>query len=627
MNTNTDGSYDKNTQRFSKKTKLTAAAFQGVSLKGNHADHIVPKSKNGSADITNIQITTASANITKSNNLFEPRKWQKDFKQVWDRMDQDKPFLCTVIPGGGKTMAALWVSHKWLRERPGRKLIIVVPSDNLKTQWQEEAARWFGIELKTQDVDIPTNEIYDGFCVTYQSLRSSELWFRRFCYNNESILILDEPHHCSEDKIWGERVETAFEYAKRKLLLSGTPFRTDGTKIPYVQYDARGFCKSDYRYDYPEALRDRIVRYIKFLFEKGEYRKSVFGEIEKYKIDLDEEDNDTQNKLRDLFNPKGAYVKKVIQKAHEKLLEIRKHTPDAAAMAVCVNHDYALKTAKLIKDITGVMPSIIVSDTEINNDSVGEFRKNNNAWLVSIRKVSEGTDIKRLQVLCYLTNATTRLFFRQLIGRIMRVRYENNDIDNECYCFLPAYNRLKENAENIEESQQLAIDLEIEEYETGRREYSERQLDLSEFIDSDHTGTQLVLINGKQYTTEQEEVIQGLANAMSTTNEKAAIAYDYMNRHVDATPIQSTPMLHQKPKHIQIKEKSAQIHKLVGYIKNTFESAGVKLDYNYIHLKANKAIGELSQKNMSLKQLEKKEEFLHYELTNAKRAYNERKRK
>ena len=36
--------------------------------------------------------------------------------------------------------------------------------------------------------------------------------------------------------------------------------------------------------------------------------------------------------------------------------------------------------------------------------------------------MSEGVDIPRLRVLCYLTNARSELIFRQLVGRIVRVR-------------------------------------------------------------------------------------------------------------------------------------------------------------------------------------------------------------
>jgi superfamily II DNA or RNA helicase len=42
-------------------------------------------------------------------------------------------------------------------------------------------------------------------------------------------------------------------------------------------------------------------------------------------------------------------------------------------------------------------------------------------WLVSVKMVSEGVDIPRLRVGAYLTNIKAELYFRQLVGRFVRM--------------------------------------------------------------------------------------------------------------------------------------------------------------------------------------------------------------
>jgi superfamily II DNA or RNA helicase len=45
--------------------------------------------------------------------------------------------------------------------------------------------------------------------------------------------------------------------------------------------------------------------------------------------------------------------------------------------------------------------------------------------IVSVGMVSEGTDIPRLKVCCYLSDVKTELYFRQVLGRIIRVTSSN----------------------------------------------------------------------------------------------------------------------------------------------------------------------------------------------------------
>ena len=613
---------------------MAAAAIQGVPLKGNHADHIVPKSKGGSNDITNIRITNPKANMKKSNRLFEPRDWQESFKLEWDK--GAKNFLCTVCPAGGKTLAALWVGYNWLRGTNNGKLVIVVPTDNLKKQWQEQAAEWFGLQLKIDEVDVECNEYYDGYCVTYQSVRDGAgctIFFRLLGSTKATkmLAILDEPHHCALEKSWGLGIREAFEYADRRLLLSGTPYRTDRNPIPYITYK-NNVSVADYIYDADKGRADGIVRKTIFAYESGEYSENdhATGELKTYKIDLDVEmDEMEQVRLAGLMNPDGEFVRNMIRRSHDKLTEVRKTIKDAAAMAVCVNQEDAKKTAKVIKELTGCDASIIVSEPTINNDTVDNFRTSTKEWVVSVKQVSEGTDIKRLQVLCYLTNATTKLFFRQLIGRVQRVRGLPHEIDHECYVYLPAHPRLSDNANEYEMLQDQAIEIDNERYLKEKQTRGEYQLRMTSWDSSRWTGTRKVSIDGVDFTADQYHLIQSIATKRETTSEKVAgIMHDFLNAGVIAPPIVNEGVDVEKPKQEKItKLRNSQIYNKVGYIFNIYKGVGLNVPHGHIHAEANKAVGVEKQNLMSLDQLNAKMDYLFKIEAKAKKIANERNRK
>jgi hypothetical protein len=70
------------------------------------------------------------------------------------------------------------------------------------------------------------------------------------------------------------------------------------------------------------------------------------------------------------------------------LLFVCRSKPDAAALALCIDANHAPKIAKLLEDITGESPDIIVSDTELSTSSVDDFRDSKRKWIVAVRMVS-----------------------------------------------------------------------------------------------------------------------------------------------------------------------------------------------------------------------------------------------
>lgn len=497
-------------RNFTKEQKLAVSLVQDAQ---GEADHIDPYSRGGKTSVENCQILSSSANRKKGAFKFIPRAWQKEFFKKWNNRKPNDPFLLIAIPGGGKTMAALETYRKWSEAGSDRRLIVVVPSDNLRQQWKDEAAL-FGASLQTKEFGTDFKHGFQGGVATYALVANQPLVFRKLCSVAPTMVVFDEVHHCGDEAHYGRGITTAFELAKERLLMSGTPWKSDGQPIPFVKYDSEGYAVGDFVYDYPRALAEDVVRYLVFDHAKGSIKNDCTGEVEYLSQDISEEA--AKKRLRKLLDPEGDYVREQIASAHRKLVECRRSIPDAAAMAACIDQYHAIKIAKVIKEVTGCNPSVIVSDSDLENDSVKKFRTSKKEWLVSVRKVSEGTDIKRLQVLCYLTNTTSELFFRQLIGRVSRVR---NMDDFEAYVYLPADPRLIRCAKNIENAQVQALK---EQNENESKELEEK--DLGELrLDSystSHEGTDVAFIGGERVSMAEYSRIQQVAERTSTPMQK-----------------------------------------------------------------------------------------------------------
>lgn len=514
---------------FTKAQRNAAKIYQGIGPDEEvEADHIKPKSKGGADDVANLRFISPDANRMKSDNYPELRKWQIEFEEKW-RNFTPQSFLCTVIPGGGKTIAALNVARSFIAARPNARILVITPTLNLRRQWAVEAQRLYGIKLQTKEFGTDFKRDFDGGVATYQTLDYQAEIFRVICSSNPTLVIMDEPHHCGDKSSWGEAARHSFENAERLLLLSGTPFRTDGRKIPFVQYDGSLECVSHHKYDYPSALQDGIVRHLVFDYERGKYEEKVAGENRVVDFHGGISYEQAEHDLRQLLNTDGEFVSGMIKQANQKLREIRTIIPDAAAMAVCIDTVHAKKVASIIRKVTGFDPSVVVHDEETATDDIDTFRRSNNPWLVSVRMVSEGIDIKRLQVLCYLTNAVTILNFRQLVGRISRRRpfpnEEANDKDEVAFVFLPADPRLIKFAETIEEAQRLAIEQEVNEVERRLKKPKSGPID-RQFIDSELVGTDCTVIGFRQYDKIASYEISTIASVGGINMERAKDVFE-----------------------------------------------------------------------------------------------------
>ncbi|MFT4043901.1 MAG: DEAD/DEAH box helicase [Gordonia sp. (in: high G+C Gram-positive bacteria)] len=338
-------------------------------------------------------------------------------------------FLAVATPGAGKTTFGLRVARELLDDRTVEQVTVVTPTEHLKHQWAEAAAR-VGIALDSRFSNSTgqTSSDFNGVAVTYAQVAAHPSRHRVRTENRRTLVILDEIHHGGDAKSWGEAIREAFSDAVRRLALTGTPFRSDDSPIPFVTYEPEegGVLRShaDHTYGYSEALADGVVRPVVFLAYSGQasWRTSAG---EEYTARLGEPLSAEQNSRawRTALDAHGDWIPAVLAAAHTRLGQVRASgVPDAGGLVIATDQTAARDYAELLESITGRKPVLVLSDDPKSSSRIAAFSKSDDEWMVAVRMVSEGVDVPRLAVGVYATSASTPLFFAQAIGRFVRSR-------------------------------------------------------------------------------------------------------------------------------------------------------------------------------------------------------------
>ena len=355
------------------------------------------------------------------------RAWQAEALQQY-RDAAPRDFLAVATPGAGKTTFALRVASELLQARTVRRVIVVAPTEHLKVQWADAAAK-VGIQLDpgTGGRKRGRSRQYDGVAATYAGVAASVWGYQAMATDLPTLVILDEVHHAGDALSWGEAIREAFQYATRRLALTGTPFRSDENAIPFVTYEPGDggvlTSKADYTYGYAEALRDHVVRPVVFMNYGGpmRWRTKSGDEVEANLGELLTKDASAQA-WRTALDPKGEWIAAVLAAADRRLTEVRRHVPDAGGLVIATNQTVARAYARILEQLTGTRPTLVLSDDAGASRRIEEFAASGERWLVAVRMVSEGVDVPRLAVGVYATATSTPLFFAQAVGRFVRTR-------------------------------------------------------------------------------------------------------------------------------------------------------------------------------------------------------------
>lgn len=571
---------------------------------GWHADHEQPYSRGGPTDVINGQALCPRCNHEKGARVSHLRQWQAEALRKFDANRRD--FLAVATPGAGKTTFAIEAAKSMISAAEIRRLIVVAPTAHLRRQWSSAAAE-AGVQLDhrfTNGAGAIAKD-FDGVVITYATVASEPLLWRRHSTSVPTLVVLDEVHHAGErDNLsWGPALKTAFELAVRRLMLSGTPFRSDGAPIPFVQYDESGRCIPDHPYGYREALQDGIVRPIEFPVLDG----TMKWRINKTELETELSDADDATMAAALtvaIDPDGGWMPSVLRRADEELTRIRAATPDAGGLVVAADQQLARRYRDLLRSITGERAALATVDEPDASGEIERFASSKARWIVAVQMVSEGVDIPRLAVGVYASRTRTEMFFRQVAGRFVRMRGEADE--TYASLFIPAVEPLVRFARQIEDAASQVL----REQSEGSKDSQERQhsdvalFDLVESTESVHAST---VLSGQEPTDAELNRAMAAMTAAGITSGISVAQAALLLRASGTAPVVGTVQV-AMPKRTpgpRLADEKTRLRQLIKSRVNTYHKQTGN-EHKRIHYALNKHFDERSIEQATLDTLKER---------------------
>lgn len=389
---------------------------------------------------------------------FELRPWQIECRRsIREKFLTEQNFLAVATPGSGKTKLGLVIAYELKKEKLIDRIVVVTPSDNLKRQWAADAAAFAGLDLDpdfTNAQGIETSD-YHGVVITYAMLGQDKRGTHaQNSFNKRTFVIFDEIHHAGESLTWGDAIKKSFDNAIFRLALSGTPFRSDDAVIPFISYED-GISKADYTYSYERAIKENVCRPVYFSIFDGRMRWKVHETEFEHTFKDSLQPDQVSKRLKTALDSKGNFVRDMLKAANEKLTEIRQSHPDAAGLIFATTQKHAKEIKQVLLEMTGENAPIVISEDADGSEKINQFKNAKTRWLVSVKMVSEGIDIPRLRIGVYFTIIKAELFFRQAVGRFVRVLSHLQAQD--AFIFIPQDRDIVKLAETIQEERDHAL--------------------------------------------------------------------------------------------------------------------------------------------------------------------------
>lgn len=379
------------------------------------------------------------------------RTWQKQcLEAALTHFVTTPHFLCQATPGAGKTRLAAALARCLFDLNKIDMVLCFAPSCQVVEGFRTTFA---GVLGKRLDGLVGAA----GGAYTYQAMEHRDDTFWQLLDEYRVFVVFDEIHHCAGhdpllSNAWGQQIlQRIQDRAAYTLALSGTPWRSDDLAIALARYSSQeGELICDYRYSLKEAIVDMVCRSPRIVL------------LDNQKVQLTEE-LDTESTVK-LFPSIAALLAEspityedllrhddvmhqILGLGCERLDEIRRTKPDAAGLVVSTDIEHAHQIAQVL-EAWGEACHVVTNRTPGAQHVINSFRHGDCRWIVAVGMISEGTDIPRLQVCCYLSRIRTELHYRQVLGRVIR---RTGEADNQAWLFMLAEPTLRLFAERIAE--------------------------------------------------------------------------------------------------------------------------------------------------------------------------------
>ena len=377
------------------------------------------------------------------------RTWQDQCKNTALAQYLETPhFFCQATPGAGKNRMAAELAKALLDQGRIDLVLCFAPS----RQVVEGFRRTFS-DVLSRRLDGLIGAV--GAVCTYQGMEYRDETFWKLFDDYRVFAVFDEIHHCAGhdallSNAWGQRIiQRVQDRAAYTLALSGTPWRSDQKAIVLARYSTpEGNLICDYRYGLEEAISDEVCRSPRIVILdntmvrlteaiESDNTVTVFPNIASLLTDSPV----TYESL--LFHE--DVLRQLLLLGCRKLKEIRNVKPDAGGLVVATNIEHAHQVAAMLR-LEGESCDVVTNKTPNAQRVINDFRHSNRPWIVAVGMISEGTDIPRLQVCCHLSRIRTELYYRQVLGRILRRSASN---DTEAWLYVLAEPSLQQFSERV----------------------------------------------------------------------------------------------------------------------------------------------------------------------------------
>ncbi len=359
-----------------------------------------------------------------------------------------KHFFCLATPGAGKSVLAAEVTAYLFDTKQIDFVICFSPSSEVANGIRKTFAKRLNCNFDGVIGSV-------GCSYTYQNMRFFNDDYWKLLKNNRVLVVFDEIHHCAgssiEDaNVWGQGIVKNIQHqAAFTLALTGTPWRSDLLPIALATYsDPDNKIQCNYTYSLQQAVNDSVCR----------NPKIVLIDNEEISVTTAKQETKTYNSLKSLLkDPSISYqdlikheavINYIVAQGVSKLATIRLQNSNAAGLIVASSVEHAEQIVTVLTDLFHQSATIVTYKESDAGERISHFRLSNTQWIVSVGMVSEGTDIPRLQICCHLSRVKTELYFRQVLGRILRV---NSSPNQEAWLFTLAEETLSTFANRIDQ--------------------------------------------------------------------------------------------------------------------------------------------------------------------------------
>ncbi len=393
-----------------------------------------------------------------------------------------KVTVANVTPGGGKTLLASVFANEMLDAGFVEQVIIICPRDSLRSQMQDgfacaEASLLRKVVVWDPDKNMQRTLLRDicGVVTTYQLAFARAAKLKRLVENRRTLLILDEVHHLAgsdEDDddenylAWRACVDPLVTAARHVLAMTGTIYRSDNARIPYVEYSGEERPIAQIRYTRQDALDEGAVLPIEFRMWDGAAKFSFRGE--EHSTDLSEAiGDDAKRALRTALldmrdDDEKGYVSQFVENALGEWAHYRMQVYRSKAIVVCNTQAQARWMAEKVKRL-GFEPELAISDEKDSARRIRRFRMGTGGdVLVTVGMAYEGLDVPDATHMLLLTSRRARPWLEQAVARVTRINRRATTVkaeDQLAYVYISDDKRARAFVDDIMSEQAQSVPL------------------------------------------------------------------------------------------------------------------------------------------------------------------------